>query len=74
MVGVPTYRDGKVAALQQWLSERNATAETIHFYSDSINDLPLLERADAAFAVDPDQKLRAIAEAHNWPVIGFTDG
>ena len=74
MVGVPTYRDGKVEALQNWLTERHATAETIHFYSDSINDLPLLERADAAFAVDPDQKLRVIAEAHNWPVIEFTDG
>ena len=73
MVGVPTYRDGKVEALQNWLTERHATAETIHFYSDSINDLPLLERADAAFAVDPDQKLRVIAEAHNWPVIEFTD-
>jgi HAD superfamily hydrolase (TIGR01490 family) len=74
MVGVPTYRDGKVEALQNWLTERHATAETIHFYSDSINDLPLLELADAAFAVDPDQKLRVIAEAHNWPVIEFTDG
>jgi len=74
MVGVPTYRDGKVEALQNWLTERHATAETIHFYSDSINDLPLLERADAAFAVDPDQKLRVIAKAHNWPVIEFTDG
>lgn len=73
MIGIPTYRDGKVDALMDWLSERHATAETIHFYSDSINDLPLLERADAPFAVDPDQKLRAIAEANNWPVIGFVD-
>ena len=73
MIGIPTYRDGKVDALMQWLSERHAKAETIHFYSDSINDLPLLERADAPFAVDPDQKLRTIAEANNWPVIGFVD-
>lgn len=73
MIGVPTYREGKVDALKQWLSERNTEAETIHFYSDSINDLPLLERADAPYAVDPDERLRAIAEANKWPIIGFTD-
>lgn len=73
MVGIPTYRDGKVTALENWLKGRGAVTDVLHFYSDSINDLPLLERADAAFAVDPDQKLLAIAKARGWPVLAFTD-
>lgn len=73
LVGTPTYREGKVVALEAWLSARQARAETIHFYSDSINDRPLLEYADHAFVVDPDHALAAVANEKGWPVIQFSD-
>ncbi|MGQ0529263.1 MAG: HAD family hydrolase, partial [Panacagrimonas sp.] len=67
----PNFREGKVLRLQQWLAGQGATAAHISFYSDSHNDLPLLLRADHAVAVDPDERLRAEAEARGWPVISL---
>ena len=73
LVGVPTYREGKIEALKIWLAAQGAKAETIHFYSDSINDKPLLEYADKAFVVDPDQALAEVAHLNDWPVVRFSD-
>ena len=73
LVGIPTYREGKIEALENWLQQQNATADTVHFYSDSINDAPLLERADRAFVVDPDQALATLAKERGWPVVQFSD-
>jgi len=73
LTGIPTYKEGKIAALDTWLSSQGAKATAIHFYSDSINDRPLLERADQAFVVDPDQSLAELAKDQGWPVIQFAD-
>ncbi|TGD75760.1 HAD family hydrolase [Mangrovimicrobium sediminis] len=70
-LGIPTYREGKVARLQEWVKEHNASMEGAWFYSDSHNDLPLLEQVDRPVAVDPDERLRAHAEAAGWPVISL---
>jgi HAD superfamily hydrolase (TIGR01490 family) len=74
VAGLPSFREGKVARLEGWLAERGlawADVEASWFYSDSLNDLPLLERVDHPVAVDPDATLRAHAEARAWPVISL---
>ncbi len=72
-VGVPTFREGKVQALRQWLAEHDETLAGSHFYSDSHNDLPLLEHVTRPVAVDPDPQLRRIATARNWPIVSFRE-
>lgn len=67
--GIPCYREGKVARLEQWRSRQDERYEHITFYSDSHNDLPLLRHVQAPFAVDPDAELRAEAERARWPII-----
>ena len=64
-------RGGKVVRLQRWLDENGLDLEGASFYSDSLNDLPLLERVTRPVAVDPDPKLRAEAERRGWPVISL---
>lgn len=71
--GTPSYHAGKVTRLRQWLEGRDTTLEGAFFYSDSHNDLPLLELVDHPVAVDPDDMLRARAEAEGWPVISLRD-
>lgn len=70
--GVPCFREGKVARLDAWLAQRACTlaaCEQSWFYSDSVNDLPLLERVTHPVAVDPDPLLAAHAAARGWPVL-----
>lgn len=69
--GVPSYREGKITRVEEWLAERNLTLDNAWFYSDSHNDLPLLERVDHPVAVDPDDPLREIAERKNWRIISL---
>jgi HAD superfamily hydrolase (TIGR01490 family) len=72
--GTPSFREGKVARLNAWLAERGlgwADVEASWFYSDSLNDLPLLAAVRHPVAVDPDATLRAHAEAEGWPVISL---
>ncbi len=71
--GVPCYQQGKVIRLQQWLENRPESLEDACFYSDSHNDLPLLEVVANPVAVDPDDQLRDIATRRNWPVITLRD-
>ncbi|MFQ5642698.1 MAG: HAD family hydrolase [Thiogranum sp.] len=66
--GIPCFQGGKVERLKQWLERENQTLEGSWFYSDSHNDLPLLEQVDHPVAVDPDDKLEAHARAMGWPV------
>ena len=73
LTGIPTYKEGKIAALEAWLRSQGAEAKTVHFYSDSINDRPLLEQADQAFVVDPDRSLAKLANDQGWPVVQFAD-
>ena len=68
-VGTPCFQDGKVILLNQWLSETNHTLQGSYFYSDSHNDLPLLNKVDHPVAVDADEKLRHIATQSGWPII-----
>lgn len=71
--GVPSYHAGKVTRLQEWMAGRDITLDGAFFYSDSHNDLPLLELVDNPVAVDPDDKLRARARAEGWPVISLRE-
>lgn len=74
VAGVPCFREGKVVRLEQWLEARHETLKSYEksiFYSDSHNDLPLLEKVTHPVAVDPDDALRAHAGAHGWPVISL---
>jgi phosphoserine phosphatase len=57
--------------LNQWLEQRDTTLEGAWFYSDSHNDLPLLELVDNPVAVDPDDILLARAREAGWPVISL---
>jgi len=67
--GTPCFQDGKILRLNEWLKQENKKMEDSYFYSDSINDLPLLKVVDQAIAVTPDDKLRAHALEVGWPII-----
>ncbi len=71
IAGVPSFREGKVTRVNQWLADRGLSWETVHttFYSDSINDVPLMEKADVAVATNPDPRLRALAEQRGWRIL-----
>ena len=71
--GIPSYREGKVERLEQWLADSDLTLDGSWFYSDSHNDLPLLEKVDHPVAVDPDPTLREVAEARGWKIISLRD-
>ena len=71
ILGVPSLREGKVERLQQWLHQRGldwGTVETT-FYSDSSNDIPLLQRVNHPVATNPDAKLKAFALEKGWPIL-----
>jgi len=69
--GVPSYHAGKVTRLLDWLDGRGITLAGSWFYSDSHNDLPLLELVDNPVAVDPDDTLRTRALERGWPVMSL---
>lgn len=69
--GIPCFREGKVQRLEQWLRERGMNLDDSAFYSDSHNDIPLLERVARPVAVDPDAELARHAENKGWPVISL---
>lgn len=69
--GVPSAREGKVQRVAQWLAARGLDWDAVEatFYSDSINDLALLEAVDHPVATNPDTTLRAIAAARGWRIL-----
>jgi HAD superfamily hydrolase (TIGR01490 family) len=72
--GIPSFRDGKITRLHDWLNAQGKTLSDFSeswFYSDSLNDLPLLECVTNPVAVDPDDTLRAIAIERGWPVLSL---
>lgn len=71
VAGTPCYQHGKIERLQQWLDAHNESADGCWFYSDSRNDIPLLEYATHPVAVDPDEALRAHAASNAWPVLSL---
>ena len=72
--GTPTFQAGKIHALQAWLDAAGKQTDATHFYSDSHNDLPLLDHVDHPVAVDPDATLKAAAQANHWPIITLRNG
>ncbi|MBL1260235.1 MAG: HAD family hydrolase [Thiotrichaceae bacterium] len=71
VAGTPSFREGKVERLNHWLKETGNNLNDSWFYSDSHNDLPLLELVTHPAAVDPDEVLKKHAEDHHWPVISL---
>ncbi len=74
VAGVPSFREGKVVRMEQWLAGRGwnwGSFGQTWFYSDSLNDLPLLSKVQSPVAVDPDATLRAHAEKQGWKVISL---
>ncbi len=69
VLGTPSFKAGKVARVKQWLAESGRQFDHCTFYSDSYNDLPLLEYADTPVAVTPDARLRVHAQQFHWRVI-----
>jgi HAD superfamily hydrolase (TIGR01490 family) len=69
--GTPSAREGKVARMEQWLAARNLGWKDVDsiFYTDSINDLALLEKVDRPVATNPDDRLRAIAQERGWRIL-----
>ncbi len=65
-IGIPTFKEGKIEALNEWMTKTGNNLEGSYFYSDSINDLPLLELVSHAIVVNPDDRLNAIALKNNW--------
>lgn len=71
---VPCFREGKITRLESWLAARGWTLESFAdstFYSDSLNDLPLLQKVTRPVAANPDATLRAHAERHGWQIISL---
>ena len=73
VAGAPCFREGKVGRVEGWLAGRGLRRQDVEswFYSDSLNDLFLLEQVDHPVAVDPDATLRAHAAARGWEIISL---
>ena len=69
--GIPTMREGKVQRMEHWLAERQLSWGDVEstFYSDSMNDVPLLEKVDHPVATNPDARLRALAQERGWRIL-----
>jgi HAD superfamily hydrolase (TIGR01490 family) len=77
LLGTPTYGPGKIVHTEAWLSRMGKTLadfERSYFYSDSQNDIPLLERVTDPIATNPNDKLKAHAIARGWPILNLFDG
>lgn len=73
ITGTPCFQEGKVIRLRSWLTHHGKSLDGSYFYSDSINDLPLLEHVTHPVVVDPDERLRQTAQARHWPIISLRD-
>ncbi|MEY3831710.1 MAG: hypothetical protein RJA82_657 [Pseudomonadota bacterium] len=72
VAGLPSFKEGKVTRVNAWLQEQGLSLyslEKSYFYSDSMNDLPLLECVSNPVATNPDERLRAEAEKRHWPIL-----
>ena len=70
--GIPNFREGKIQNLHEWLNRQNLNLAQLprsYFYSDSMNDLPLLEQVSHPVATNPDDRLRQEAQKRNWPIL-----
>lgn len=72
-LGLPCFQEGKVTRLNEWLKTNEVSMENSYFYSDSHNDIPLLNKVDNPVAVDADDSLTALAREKGWPCISLRD-
>ena len=72
-IGTPCFQGGKVTRLHEWLKDKNYNLDDAYFYSDSINDLPLLEQVPNPVAVDPDERLEKIANERGWEILSLRE-
>lgn len=73
VAGTPSFQDGKVTRLGEWLRHQDMTLDGAWFYSDSHNDLPLLKKVSHPVAVDPDPMLAEYASQEGWDIISLRD-
>ena len=73
IVGTPCFQQGKVTRLKAWLETQQHSLDGSYFYSDSVNDLPLLELVESPVVVDGDDALQQIAQQRQWPCISLRD-
>ncbi|MEF9964612.1 MAG: HAD family hydrolase [Comamonas sp.] len=73
--GVPTMRAGKVTRMEAWMAERGLRWDSVDsiFYSDSMNDVPLLEKVNTAVATNPDDRLRQLAAERGWRILDLLE-
>ena len=71
VVGAPCFRGGKLNKVTKWINDNNFDLSQASFYSDSFNDLPLLEKVKNPVIVDGDDKLREIGKNKNWECVSF---
>ena len=71
IAGTPSFREGKVTRVESWLASRNLSWPDVEttFYSDSMNDLPLLEKVTHPVATNPDERLRKLAIERKWRIL-----
>ncbi|WP_434340129.1 HAD family hydrolase [Motilimonas cestriensis] len=69
--GIPSFREGKVTRIKEWLANRPEHHGEVHFFTDSINDLPLCEYADQTYLVNPCQQLTEHARRTQWPILNW---
>jgi HAD superfamily hydrolase (TIGR01490 family) len=72
VLGIPNFREGKILNLHNWLSSKQLSLDALdrsYFYSDSMNDLPLLEKVSHPIATNPDDRLRSEAQKRRWPIL-----
>ena len=71
VVGAPCFRGGKLNKVTKWINDNNFDLSQASFYSDSFNDLPLLEKVKKPVIVDGDDKLIEIGKNKNWECVSF---
>ena len=72
--GTPSFQGGKITRVESWLESLGlwwGAFDNSYFYSDSHNDLPLMQKVNTPIAVDPDDKLRAHAAANGWAILSL---
>ena len=72
-INTPCFQHGKVTRLQEWLEGTDSSLKNSYFYSDSANDIPLLDAVTHPIAVDPCPRLLRHARQHGWPIISLRD-
>ena len=75
ILGTPSAREGKVIRMEQWLVAQGLDWGSVHgtFYTDSLNDLALMEKVDVPVATNPDDRLRALARERGWRILDLFD-